>query len=114
MAPGTEDSGGLPVPHCLGTVQGMELIGVPLSAPNAAYPTIYALPMLTISMNKGREPPARGTKKCAVSWTYQQDPHCFVNRLLGEGTWFETKLQRRQIGASEVCRLENGSPAESR
>ncbi|PHJ25935.1 leucyl-trna synthetase [Cystoisospora suis] len=53
MAPVTEDSGGLPVPHCLGTVQGLELIGVPVSAPNASYPTIYALPMLTISMNKG-------------------------------------------------------------
>ncbi|KEP61492.1 UNVERIFIED_CONTAM: leucyl-tRNA synthetase [Hammondia hammondi] len=48
-----EDPDALPVPHCLGTVEGMSLIGLPLTAPNATYPTIYALPMLTISMNKG-------------------------------------------------------------
>ena len=35
------------------TVPGKELVGLPLSAPLAEYDTVYALPMLTISMNKG-------------------------------------------------------------
>jgi leucyl-tRNA synthetase len=35
------------------TLKGHELFGIPLSAPLCSYPTIYTLPMLTISMNKG-------------------------------------------------------------
>ncbi|PFH31514.1 leucyl-tRNA synthetase [Besnoitia besnoiti] len=53
MEANAADADALPLPHCLGTVEGRNLIGVPLLAPNATYPTIYALPMLTISMNKG-------------------------------------------------------------
>jgi len=41
------------VPKCLLQVTGMDLIGTPLSAPLATYDTVYALPMLTILMNKG-------------------------------------------------------------
>lgn len=39
--------------ECLETFTGMELMGLPLSAPNATYETVYTLPLLTISMNKG-------------------------------------------------------------
>ncbi len=35
------------------TVSGKELVGLPLQAPLAEYDTVYALPMLTISMGKG-------------------------------------------------------------
>jgi len=35
------------------TLKGHELFGIPLSAPLCSYQTIYTLPMLTISMNKG-------------------------------------------------------------
>lgn len=37
---------------CLQTFKGKDLIGLPLSAPNASYDTIYTLPMLTISTKK--------------------------------------------------------------
>ncbi|KAL8451453.1 hypothetical protein Emag_002675 [Eimeria magna] len=43
----------LPHPHCLFTVQGSSLIGLPLSAPLTSYDTVYALPMQTISLDKG-------------------------------------------------------------
>ncbi len=33
--------------------KGEELIGLPLSAPNAVHKIVYSLPMMTISMNKG-------------------------------------------------------------
>ena len=38
---------------CLGTFTGAQLMGLPLSAPNATFKTVYTLPLLTISMNKG-------------------------------------------------------------
>lgn len=38
---------------CLETFTGDELLGLPLSAPNATYDKVYTLPLLTISMNKG-------------------------------------------------------------
>lgn len=41
------------VPVCLGTWTGDQLMGLPLSAPYAAFPTVYTLPLLTISMKKG-------------------------------------------------------------
>lgn len=34
------------------TILGTELIGLPLNAPLSPYDTVYALPMMTISMNK--------------------------------------------------------------
>lgn len=40
-------------PNCLLEVNGTDLIGVPLSAPNTSLNTIYALPMMTISTEKG-------------------------------------------------------------
>ncbi|KAL8450833.1 hypothetical protein Emed_002290 [Eimeria media] len=43
----------LPLPHCLFTVKGSTLIGLPLSAPLTSYETVYALPMQTISLDKG-------------------------------------------------------------
>ncbi|CAN0471383.1 unnamed protein product, partial [Laminaria digitata] len=33
--------------------RGNDLMGLPLSAPNAEYDTVYVLPLLTISMGKG-------------------------------------------------------------
>lgn len=39
--------------ECLETFSGHELLGLPLSAPNATYEKVYTLPLLTISMNKG-------------------------------------------------------------
>lgn len=33
--------------------QGIQLMGLPLEAPNAEYDVVYTLPLLTISMNKG-------------------------------------------------------------
>jgi len=38
---------------CLETFTGDELLGIPLSAPNATYDKVYTLPLLTISMGKG-------------------------------------------------------------
>jgi leucyl-tRNA synthetase len=40
-------------PSCLGTFTGEELMGLPLTAPLATFPTVYTLPLLTISMKKG-------------------------------------------------------------
>jgi len=40
-------------PTALFTVKGQDMIGLPLSAPYSPYPTVYALPMLTISLEKG-------------------------------------------------------------
>ncbi|XP_055388671.1 LOW QUALITY PROTEIN: leucine--tRNA ligase-like [Condylostylus longicornis] len=40
-------------PVCLKTVLGVELMGLPLSAPLSPLETIYSLPMLGISMEKG-------------------------------------------------------------
>ena len=37
----------------VGVFRGEDLLGLPLSAPYAAYSTIYTLPLLTISMKKG-------------------------------------------------------------
>jgi leucyl-tRNA synthetase len=34
-------------------VSGQDLLGTPLAAPRAAYPTVYVLPLLSISMGKG-------------------------------------------------------------
>lgn len=34
-------------------IEGSQILGVKLSAPLSKYPTVYALPMLSISMNKG-------------------------------------------------------------
>ena len=42
-----------PPPPALVSCKGQDLLGVPLSAPCAQYPTVYVLPMFTISMNKG-------------------------------------------------------------
>jgi len=39
--------------NCLLNVTGADLIGVPLSAPNSPLPVVYALPMMTISTEKG-------------------------------------------------------------
>ena len=38
---------------CLGMFTGMDLLGLPLQAPNAIYDRVYTLPLLTISMSKG-------------------------------------------------------------
>jgi len=43
----------LPEPRCLHTMHGKELIGLKLRAPLAVYDEVYALPMTTISMDKG-------------------------------------------------------------
>lgn len=40
-------------PICIKQLQGTELMGLPLSAPAAKYATVYALPMMGISMEKG-------------------------------------------------------------
>jgi len=40
-------------PVCLLHKTGQDLVGLPLEAPLASYDTVYALPMLTISMQKG-------------------------------------------------------------
>ncbi|KAG7401107.1 hypothetical protein PHYBOEH_002990 [Phytophthora boehmeriae] len=39
--------------ECLLEMTGWDLLGLPLSSPNAPYKTIYTLPLLTISMGKG-------------------------------------------------------------
>mmetsp|Transcript_17323 Transcript_17323/g.60923 ORF Transcript_17323/g.60923 Transcript_17323/m.60923 type:complete len:1168 (-) Transcript_17323:78-3581(-) len=39
--------------ECLATMTGQDLMGCPLSAPNATYDVVYTLPLLTISMGKG-------------------------------------------------------------
>ncbi|KAF0686771.1 Aste57867_21434 [Aphanomyces stellatus] len=39
--------------ECLLELKGWDLLGLPLSAPNAVYDTVYVLPLLTISMAKG-------------------------------------------------------------
>ena len=39
-------------PTPLFTIKGQEMMGLPLSAPNCTFPTVYALPMMTISMEK--------------------------------------------------------------
>jgi leucyl-tRNA synthetase len=39
--------------ECLLEMKGSDLLGLPLSSPNAPYATIYTLPLLTISMGKG-------------------------------------------------------------
>lgn len=36
-------------------VKGMDLMGVPLKAPLSPFEKVYALPMLTISMEKGNQ-----------------------------------------------------------
>lgn len=42
-------------PMCLKQgVKGTDLIGLPLTAPCAVYPTVYALPMMGISIEKGK------------------------------------------------------------
>ncbi len=41
------------VTKCLLKIKGMDLMGVPLSAPNAKYERVYTLPLTTISMGKG-------------------------------------------------------------
>jgi leucyl-tRNA synthetase len=53
LGPKTTGDGGGDEPIELLTVTGKELIGLPLQAPLAEYDTVYALPMLTISMGKG-------------------------------------------------------------
>lgn len=40
-------------PECLLEIMGQDLMGVPLSAPNAIHERVYVLPLLTILMNKG-------------------------------------------------------------
>eukprot|EP00951_Prasinocladus_malaysianus_P014656 scaffold111721_cov47-Prasinocladus_malaysianus.AAC.2 len=40
-------------PEMLLEVTGQDLMGVPLSAPNAIHERVYVLPLLTILMNKG-------------------------------------------------------------
>jgi len=46
----TEEFGKYP---CTATVKGQELVGMPLEAPLTSYKVVYALPMTTISMEKG-------------------------------------------------------------
>lgn len=48
---GTIEPWGVATP--LATMKGTDLIGLPLSAPNAQYPVVYTLPLTTISMGKG-------------------------------------------------------------
>jgi len=48
-----ESSGEQKQPICLMTKAGADLVGLPLEAPLCQYETVYALPMFTISMNKG-------------------------------------------------------------
>jgi leucyl-tRNA synthetase len=38
---------------CLLEIKGSDLIGLPISAPRAAYDTLYVLPLMSISMGKG-------------------------------------------------------------
>jgi leucyl-tRNA synthetase len=40
-------------PKCFGTFLGEDLLALPLAAPYAAFPTVYTLPLMTISMKKG-------------------------------------------------------------
>ena len=37
----------------LGEFTGVQLLGLPVIAPNAVYPVVYTLPLMTISMMKG-------------------------------------------------------------
>ena len=37
----------------LGEFKGDTLLGLPIRAPNAVYPVVYTLPLMTISMTKG-------------------------------------------------------------
>jgi len=39
--------------ECLLMLKGSDLLGLPLSAPRAPYPTVYVLPLMSISMGKG-------------------------------------------------------------
>jgi leucyl-tRNA synthetase len=55
LLPVTQDANGLYNTICLGTITGDKLIGLPLSSPNTVYTTIYMLPMMTISLNKGHK-----------------------------------------------------------
>eukprot|EP00419_Tripos_fusus_P007549 CAMPEP_0172687916 /NCGR_PEP_ID=MMETSP1074-20121228/22044_1 /TAXON_ID=2916 /ORGANISM="Ceratium fusus, Strain PA161109" /LENGTH=1244 /DNA_ID=CAMNT_0013507459 /DNA_START=49 /DNA_END=3783 /DNA_ORIENTATION=- len=48
-----EAASGTIEPVCLLEKSGKDLVGLPLKAPLAVHDTIYALPMLTISMDKG-------------------------------------------------------------
>jgi len=48
-----EDASGTREPVCLLEKSGKDLVGLPLKAPLTVHDTIYALPMLTISMDKG-------------------------------------------------------------
>jgi len=48
-----EDASGMKEPVCLLEKPGKDLVGLPLKAPLTVHDTIYALPMLTISMDKG-------------------------------------------------------------
>jgi leucyl-tRNA synthetase len=50
---GVDAETGVASPVELLTVKGSELVGLPLAAPLAEYDTVYAIPMLTISMTKG-------------------------------------------------------------
>ena len=67
------------VPKCLLELKGSDLMGLPLSAPNATFERVYTLPLLTISMGKGTgvvtsvrglRPPAM----CAPAHTAQRRP----------------------------------------
>lgn len=40
-------------PQCILKLTGQDLIGIPLRSPRCAHEQIYALPLLTILMNKG-------------------------------------------------------------
>eukprot|EP01012_Entosiphon_sulcatum_P061798 TRINITY_DN8766_c0_g1_i1.p1 TRINITY_DN8766_c0_g1~~TRINITY_DN8766_c0_g1_i1.p1 ORF type:complete len:1087 (-),score=221.84 TRINITY_DN8766_c0_g1_i1:64-3324(-) len=40
-------------PPALFTISGREMLGLPLFAPNAPFPTVYVLPMTTVSTTKG-------------------------------------------------------------
>ncbi|EER18473.1 Leucyl-tRNA synthetase, putative [Perkinsus marinus ATCC 50983] len=53
LGPKTKNEDGEDCPVQLATVKGSDLLGTPLSAPLAKYSTVYALPLLTISMGKG-------------------------------------------------------------
>lgn len=46
----TKENGKYPI---LGKISGQDLIGTPLKAPMTKYDVVYALPMQTITMNKG-------------------------------------------------------------
>ena len=64
------------VPKCLLELKGSDLMGLPLSAPNATFERVYTLPLLTISMGKGTgvvtsvrgfRPPARNVRSGSYS-----------------------------------------------